>query len=153
MSKPFLCKEVKETQVTIKTADGVSSIVLDQNAAEDTIAITTSSPTAGVVLANGDTNNALQLFDGAIFVFSPAGNIIETGAKILHQGTSLLQQTMITATNSVVISPASSIYHELNHTTAAGLSTASRLNITPPSGGTVINSIIAFDPNPDGRQL
>jgi hypothetical protein len=60
---------------------------------------------------------------------------------------------MLTATDHVTVSPAASVYNELNGTNAPGLDASSRLNLAPPAGGTVVNSIVLNTGNQDGRQL
>jgi hypothetical protein len=152
MSKPFLIKEIKETRIAIHTTNNVSSVVLDQAATEDTIVIETTAVTAGVLLAGGSEDNAIQLFDGDVFVFTPNGNLVETAGQIFENASSLHQQSMLTAANRVTLSPAASLYNELNNGIAPGLNQSSRINIAPPAGGTVINSIVVVG-SPDGREL
>jgi len=53
MSKALAVKDVVSARVSIATLDGLSSVVLDQAAVADTLALTTSAATRGILVQSG----------------------------------------------------------------------------------------------------
>lgn len=53
MSKAFAVKDVVSARVSIATLDGLSSVVLDQAAVADTVAVMTNAATRGILLQSG----------------------------------------------------------------------------------------------------
>jgi hypothetical protein len=153
VSKPLAVKVMLSDSVTIRTTDNGSSVVLDQNAVQNTIIAATNATSKGILVKN-DPNVAIQLLGGDMFIFDPGGNIISTGSEIIENA-SVVQQSMLTSTVSRTLNPANATYNELNNTDVPGLNITSRLNVAPAALGTTINSIVVSppNPNPDGREI
>lgn len=154
MSKPFVVKVLVEDRIAVQTSDGSASLVLDQNAATFWATLQTDLFSKGILLTN-DPNATLDIQGGNIGLRCTNGNMNLHGSQILTAGDGNWTQNMSTVDSSVTLNPANALYNEFNNTSIGGLNVISRVDIYPPIGGTIINSIIvnAGNPNPDGRHL
>ncbi len=175
MSKPFVVRELVSQQVTVRTLDGASSVVVGPSGvaaatsgagkrAEVTaeagadVHIATDAAGGSGVLIEVPGHQAIQLFtDGNIYVFNPGGNIVTTADHIFDNannveliGANLVQQTMLESTAVAVLAGAAINYDELSSADVAALRSASRLNVQSNAAGTTIRSLftVVATPNP-----
>lgn len=154
MSKPLVVKTMVSSRIEMRTTDGSGTVVLDQDDPQNQVKIEASSFDKGILVRN-DPNTALQLLNGNIFVFTPNGNIEMTSSHSVDNAAVNSEQTLLTVTRRVTLDPADPVYDELNNSDVGSINISSRLNVAPDAAGTVVNSLVIDEgnPNPDGREI
>lgn len=149
MAKPLLAATVVSPSVTVRSSDSSASVLVDTATG---VHVTTSGN--GILVDIPSIGSFVELSaGGTLSAVNTNGNVqVIAGNSLVLRGFHV-EQTMLTLTDVATLDPAAAVYNELNNNDVAELITASRLNVAPPAGGTVINSMFVQqgNPNPDGR--
>lgn len=175
MSKPFAVKVLISDQVTMRTTDGTSSVVVDQAVGATVVAsgagmvATVLGDDDAQVLVTSDGNEVAMtipsipmsvVLDPALTVIgltNASGRVIATcgdfvatvdnDVNLIAEANVL--QTLLEIRNNATLDPADANYDELNNTDVPDLINSSRLNIVPDAAGTTVHSIFTNDGVPN----
>jgi hypothetical protein len=167
MSKAFAVKVVVSDQVTMRTTDGTSSVVVDQVAGatmtasgagkiatvigddDATVLVTSDGNDVSITIPSIPMGIALDPTLTLMALTNPGGRITTTSGDFVATATNDVNliadanvlQTLLEVRNNATLDPADAVYLELNNTDVPDLINSSRLNIVPDAAGTVIHSI------------
>ena len=103
MSKALAVNDVAAARVSIATLDGLSSVVLDQAAISDTIEVTTSAATRGILVQSGPDSVHVRSGEIALIAATEVSSVAPLSSIASTDGASSFVIDQAAVTDTIVI--------------------------------------------------